>query len=513
MRSENNLKTGVILSYVNLLLGNIIPLVYTPIMLKMMGQNEYGLYTLSSSFISYLSLLNFGIGSAIIRYLTKYRVQKDKQGEENMFGLFTIIFCIISGIVIVGGIVLSHLAPVFYSESLSGAELEKMQILVVMMSVNTAISFSYSTFTSVILTHERYIANQAFNILSTVAMPCLNLVMLYMGFQSIGLVMSSTCINILLFILNVGYCLKKLQVRPRYNNLPVHLLKDIFKFSFWVFVANITGLLFNSTDKVIIGAVPSLGTAAVAVYNIGATFNDIVYKLTVNISSLLSPKLNAMVCENRSNKELTDVVIRVGRLQSYLVFLVISGFIVFGKQFIQIWAGRGYEDSYWVALLMMIPASVPLIEGTALSIIMAQNRHRFRSIVYSGIAVLNVATTIVLVRYFGIIGAAFTTGMSNVIGQGLVMNWYYYKKIGLEMPCFWRNIGSLLPIPVCMCIIGVILDRYIDYSVIPVFLTGVIVYTIIFAGLSWKFCMNEYEKDLIRIPVKKLMKKSLKLFR
>ena len=102
MRKENSLKTGVILSYVNLLLGNIIPLVYTPIMLKMMGQNEYGLYTLSSSFISYLSLLNFGIGSAIIRYLTKYKVQKDKQGEENMFGLFTIIFWIISGIVIVG---------------------------------------------------------------------------------------------------------------------------------------------------------------------------------------------------------------------------------------------------------------------------------------------------------------------------------------------------------------------------------------------------------------------------
>lgn len=113
MRKENSLKTGVILSYVNLLLGNIIPLVYTPIMLKMMGQNEYGLYTLSSSFISYLSLLNFGIGSAIIRYLTKYKVQKDKQGEENMFGLFTIIFWIISGIVIVGGIILSNLAPVF----------------------------------------------------------------------------------------------------------------------------------------------------------------------------------------------------------------------------------------------------------------------------------------------------------------------------------------------------------------------------------------------------------------
>ena len=162
---------------------------------------------------------------------------------------------------------------------------------------------------------------------------------------------------------------------------------------------------------------------------------------------------------------------------------------------------------------MMIPASVPLIEGTALSIIMAKNRHRFRSIVYSGIAVLNVVTTIILVRYFGIIGAAFTTGMSNVIGQGLVMNWYYYKKIGLEMPRFWRNIGSLLPIPICMCIIGVILDRYIDYSAIPIFLAGVIVYTIIFAGLSWKFCMNTYEKDLIRVPIRNLMNKIFRLSR
>ena len=53
---KNELKSGVILSYINLLLGTIIPFIYTPIMLRMLGQSEYGLFSLASSAVSYLSV-------------------------------------------------------------------------------------------------------------------------------------------------------------------------------------------------------------------------------------------------------------------------------------------------------------------------------------------------------------------------------------------------------------------------------------------------------------------------
>ena len=83
MESENSqLKIGIVLNYINIGLGNLIPIFYTPIMLKLLGQSEYGLYKLSSSVTSYLSLMSLGIGSAVTRYLIKYKTQGDKKEEE-----------------------------------------------------------------------------------------------------------------------------------------------------------------------------------------------------------------------------------------------------------------------------------------------------------------------------------------------------------------------------------------------------------------------------------------------
>ena len=69
--NQNQLKAGAVISYINLLVGNIIPLIYTPIMLRILGQAEYGLYGIAQSIMGYIGLLNFGIGGTIVRYLSK----------------------------------------------------------------------------------------------------------------------------------------------------------------------------------------------------------------------------------------------------------------------------------------------------------------------------------------------------------------------------------------------------------------------------------------------------------
>ena len=94
-----------------------------------------------------------------------------------------------------------------------------------------------------------------------------------------------------------------------------------------------------------IGAIPALATTGVAIYNIGATFNNIVTSLATGVSSLLTPRANVMVFEGVSKEELSNITIKVGRIQSYIVTLIIFGFIVFGQPFIMFYAGPGYEDS------------------------------------------------------------------------------------------------------------------------------------------------------------------------
>ena len=91
-QERSQLKIGIVLNYINMGLGNLIPIFYTPVMLALLGQSEYGLYKLSSSITSYLSLISMGIGSAVTRYLIKAKAEKGQEEEERVLGLFMVIF-------------------------------------------------------------------------------------------------------------------------------------------------------------------------------------------------------------------------------------------------------------------------------------------------------------------------------------------------------------------------------------------------------------------------------------
>lgn len=501
---RSQLKTGVILNYLNMGLGNLIPIFYTPIMLALLGQNEYGLYKLSSSLTSYLSLISLGIGSAVTRYLIKARTEEGKEAEEKILGLFMAIFQVIAIITFIVGVILIFNLNVWYENSLSATELRRMKILVFLMVCNMALGFSTSPYVSAVTAHERFVFLQCMNILSTCVAPILNLVVLFCGYASVGMAVSSLALSIFTRAFYFVFVKHSIKLKPRYKRLPIHLIKEILIFSFWIFLSNVGSQLCNTTDIAMIGAVPALATVGVAVYNIGATFNTIVTSLATGVSSLLTPRANLMVFQGASQEELSDMTIKIGRIQAYIVALIVFGFITFGQPFINFYAGIGYEESYWVAIFMMIPGAIPLVQSMCLSIIVAENRHRFRSIVLLGITILNVIGTWILLHIWGVTGAALMTGIALLLGNGIVLNWYYWKRIGLDIPRFWKEIGKIFVIPLVMTFIFMLLGFCVNWYNIWMLIMGIIIYTAIFCVLSWIFIMNDYEKDLFLSPIRKV---------
>lgn len=505
MKHINELKAGSILSYVNLGISCIIPLLYTPVMLQILGQEEYGVYSVANSVISYLSLLNFGMGSAIIRYLTRYRAEGRTEEVRKLVGLFTVIYSALAVLVCIGGGVLVNLAGTLFGEGLTVSEIQMLKTLLVIMTVSTAISFPLGIYSSVIIVYERYVFNKLICILETVLTPVLNLVALYAGFGSMGLALVGTGVRIADAVIQGGYCVKKLGVYPVFRGMPVGILREMVTFCVFIFMSTVVDMLYWATDKVLIGAL--VGSAAVAVYNVGGTFTSMLQSMAHAISNVFGPRVNIMVSQKAPRRDISELLIRVGRLQYLVVSLLLSGYIVFGQHFIRIWAGEGYEDAYYVALLTMLPLAVPLIQNIAFTTIVAENKHRFRSIVYAIIAVFNVVSTWLVLPYYGIIGAAACTAVAYVLGQGIIMNIYYYRATKLDIPGFWKNIGKMSAVPGVMTVVGTILVR----NVLPMtslvwFLVWVAVYTVCFAGMSWRLSMNSYEKDLFGGLVKKLLR-------
>ena len=493
----NQQKAGVLLSYLNLALGSIIPLVYTPVMLKLLGQAEYGVYGLAHSVTAYLSLLNLGLGSAIVRYLAKYRAEDDVDGVRRVLGLFLMLYSCAAVLICVVGGGLAIFTDRFFAKGLTAGEISKMRILVLIMTVSVAISLPISTFASLLTAYERFVFAKVVAIITTVAIPAFNLVVLYMGCGSVGMTMVGLTVQLLSGVLYVVYCSKKLKIMPTFRRMPVYLLRELVVFCLFVIIATIADLLYWSTDKVLIGA--TLGSVAVAIYNVGGVFTSIMQNLAQAISQVFTPKIAMMATKkDQSMDEISDIMIRVGRLQFFIVSFILSGYAVFGQCFIRVWAGEEYAEAYYVALLTMIPLSVPLIQSIALATITAQNKHRFRAVVYVVIAVVNVISTWLVLPYWGIVGAAVCTMVAFTVGSGIVMNVYYYRVVKLDIPKFWKNICKIAIVPLVLAVCGwFVVNPLLHLNSWLELCVGILLYSVVFWFINWFVSINKSEKQLL----------------
>ena len=499
---KNELKQGVVLSYINLGIGTIIPFIYTPIMLRILGQAEYGLFSLASSAVSYLSLLSFGFGSTIIRYISKYRAESDIESEEKVFGFFLVLYCALALLVLICGAVIAYNVKPLFNKGLTASELNKMKILIMIMTFNSALSFPLSVYSSMVVAHEKYIFRKLLDMVSTVLAPIANLVALYLGYASVGMATAATIIQFVILPLNVFYCYRIINIKPIFAKLPKNLIKEMLGFSLFIFIGTLVDMLFWATDKVILGMLA--GSVAVAIYNVGSTFNTMVMNLSTSISGVFTPRVTGMVVKEASKEELNSIFVRIGRIQFIIIALIVSGFTVFGQSFIKLWAGPGYSGAYWIAIMTMFPLCIPLIQNMGLTIVIAQNKHQFRSIVYLIIAVANVIMTYISVPYFGIYGAAACSCIAYIIGQGIIMNIYYYKVTGLDIPLFWRNIFKMAIIPIIMTGACLFFNNFITINSWKIFLCGVVVFTLIYAILMYLFSFNQYERALFGGILKKV---------
>ncbi len=214
-----------------------------------------------------------------------------------------------------------------------------------------------------------------------------------------------------------------------------------------------------------------------------------------------------MVAKEESNEEISKLFIKTGRLQYIVMALVITGFVLFGKQFIILWAGSEYIMSYYIACILMIPVTVPLIQNVGISILQAKNLHKFRSVLYAAIAVANIVVSIPLAKTLGGVGSAIGTAASLIIGNGIIINIYYYKKAKINIPEFWKQIikMSLPIIPLTICAFFVV--KYVALTKWITLAIGIAIYAAIYAIVAYFLMMNSYEKDLLLKPFNKIVKK------
>lgn len=501
MSDSKNRKLGTILSYVSIIVSTLIQLLYTPLLIKMLGQDEYGLYSLVSSIIGYLTVLDLGFGNAIIVYTAKYREQKLYEKEKQLHGMFLVIFCIIGIVAGILGLLLYFNVDYIFGNTMSNYELNKTKIMMLILSFNLIITFPFSIYSSIISAYEKFTFQKIMSIINTLLKPIIMIPLLFLGFKSITMTVVITIVNIIVMLSNYFYCKNKLNIKIKFYGFDKKIFKEIFTYSIFIFIAVIVDKINWSVDQFILGAVS--GTIAVSLYAVASQLNTLFINLSTAISGVMLPKMSKMIANNATNDEITNEFIKVGRLQYFVVFLMVSGLVLFGKEFIITWAGKDFETSYYIAIILIIPLSVPLIQNLGLSIMQAKNMHKFRSIMCAIIAIINIAISIPLAKYYGGIGSAIGTSISLIVGNIIIMNIYYQTKVGINIIKFWKQILRMLLISSFPIIIILILMCFIKlHGYIYLIVFGSI-YTVIYFITSYFVIMNDYEKNMINKVARK----------
>lgn len=495
---KNQLKAGILLSYATTGISIFIQLVYMPVMIRLLGQSEFGLYSLVSGVVSYLSLFGLGFTGAYLRFFARENQKNDREGLAALNGMFILLFLLLSCAALICGFTLSCFPRQIFGTKLSGAELQEARILMMILVVNTAICLASSIFDSIVSAHEQFVFQRMVSLAATVMNPFLCLPLLLLGYGNVMLVVVSTCIVVGKLAINVWFCFWKLKIPVSFRNMQFSVLKEVGIFSFFLLLNMIIDQINWNVDKLILSH--TNGTREVAVYGVASQINALFMTFSTTISSVFSPRINRIAAENsvNSRREFTVLMAKVGRVQWMILGLMAMGFVIFGKFFIvNIYADDGYGDAYWAALFLVLPALVPLIQNIGIEVQRALNRHQFRSVIYFVMAVGNVFISIPLAKRFGSVGVAMGTAISLVLANGIIMNVFYHKALKIDMLYFWKEIGKTLPGFLVPAILGMWIMRSVSFDSLMQYAAWIAVFAFVYCLSIYCFSCNKQERVLV----------------
>lgn len=504
----SQLKKGAALNYITIFLTNAVGLFITPFILNHIGKSEYGIYTTIGALIGTISLLDLGLNNTVVRFVAKYKAEKDRKGEENFLATTMIIYGIISVLVIIIGVAFyGHIDN--YFTKMNAEEIEIAKTIFILLIFNLVINLPGGTLRGVCFGYEKFVFPKTVNIIRYILRTITIVAVLSLGGKAIALVIVDTVFNILIIIVGIYYVFFKLKVRFKLHEFKLKYLKQIFGYSVWIFVFGLVSMLQWKAGHWILGriATPEILT----IYGIGITLGTYYGSFSTAISSVFLARATKMTVANATNTELTNMMIKIGRISFVILMYIFGAFLLFGNQFVFLWVGKelGVDGSFevWlIAILIMIAYTLPLVQGFGNSILEARNKLSFKAILYLSFLIIGAIFGAYLAKNLGALGMICGTVSGWFIVQN-VMNFYYHKVIGLNILRFFKELSHKTIITIIIVICLGYLTNYIPGNGWINFIIKAISYSIIYAVLIYNFGFINYEKELFKSSLNPILKK------
>ena len=224
------------------------------------------------------------------------------------------------------------------------------------------------------------------------------------------------------------------------------------------------------------------------------------------VNSVFLPKATKMSIEN-SNQELTETMTKLGRVSFIILMFIFIPFALFGREFIQLWVGTTFSQSWLITILIMIVYTVPLIQNFAHSLLEAKNKVRYKVLVYILFIGIGIAFGAFLTKQYHGLGMAIGICSGWMVAQ-IFLNLFFVNVLHLNMIYFYKNIflNRLTYTLLSVTAISMLIN-YIPSGSWILFIIKIIIFVVFFAVFLLKFGINQFEKNLILSPFRFLNKK------
>lgn len=490
-----SIKKSAIIGYITIFVNIITGLLYTPWMIKQIGVSEYGLYTLISSFLSYF-LLDFGLGTAVSRFVSKYREEGRAEEIDKLLSVIVKVFAIIDAAIFVLLIVCYfNIAEIF--TGLTPDEQEKFRVIYCIAGGFSLLTFPFSYLNGILIAYERFVVLKSCELVQRILIVALVVLCLLTGHGLYSLVFVNSCVGLFIVIYKLLYLSRKENIRIDVRYFDKNTLLELLRFSAWVFVIGVASRLMYNIIPTVLGRY--CNSTEVAKFSVAMMMEGYVYTFASALNGLFLPRVMRITLKTNDGDELTKLMITVGRIQLIIVGLIISAFVVVGRQFVNLWLGIDFDMSYFVTLCLITPGLISLTEEIGNTALIATNELKYRAFLYIGASAISVIGGYILAPQYGALGCGVAVLLSLIFCHILGMNILYYYKLHINVIKFLYN--TIMPFVPVVCIPIVVtyaLSNYINMGGWIEFLLVAALYSISFITVIWFLFMRSAERKMIK---------------
>lgn len=489
------------MGYVNLVVHNLVSFVLTPLMIAVWGDGSYGLYKIILSLMTYFMLIDAGIKNSVIRFVSEYRSKNDRDSARKYVTCVFSFYIIASVILTIVVIIFSKYIPVIYAKSLTKDEISVLLKGLPWVLLYTIGTLYFNCFTALLRGYNKQVLVQSFNISRSIVRFVVILAMLKMEYSVVSVIAADALLAVVFTIFVLGVVFIGLKLPPKMTGITKGFIYGIFSYSGVMLVYTIAHSLFWSIDNFIVGVMTS--SVIAAVYTTSVTLTNMFQSLASAVSQVLVPDIMVKGFSTNNAKELDDLMVRVGKLKMYVMLLILLGFGLFGKEFVHLWVGEGYTDTFILSFVIMIPLFFGLLQDVPNNIMLARNKHKVMAVITLIAAVVNVVSSCILIQTIGIFGVAIGTVIAYSAVYIVFAYYYYSKELNFNMKRLYvETVLTSLPFILVLIAVGFLL------RLIPIYgWVGLIIRVILFTVLYViAIGVISKDKEMVRATVKKLVR-------